>query len=115
MARKVTYQLVDDLDGGEASSTVEFGLDGATYEIDLSETNAQALRDVLARYVAKGRKVGGRRRSGGGRSTNGRSRSTGRTEAPAAEVREWARANGHEVPDRGRVSAEVREAYAAAH
>ncbi len=114
MAQKVQILLVDDLDGGEASSTLEFGLDGVSYEIDLSERNAQALRDTLAPYVAEARKVGGRRRGGTGRSS-GRGHSGGSGEPSAAQVREWARANGHDVPDRGRVSAEVREAYAAAH
>ena len=115
MAQKVQILLVDDIDGGDASETVEFGLDGATYEIDLSESNAQALRDKLAAYISEGRKVSGRRRqsSGGGRTSRGRGASNG--EPAAAEVREWARSNGYEVPDRGRVSADVKEAYAAAH
>ena len=115
MAQKVQILLVDDIDGGEASDTVEFGLDGVTYEIDLSESNAQALRDQLAPYISEGRKVSGRRRQGsaGGRSARGRGSANG--EPAAAEVREWARSNGYEVPDRGRVSAEVKEAYAAAH
>jgi hypothetical protein len=114
VAQKVQILLVDDIDGGEASETVEFGLDGVTYEIDLSEENAQALRNLLAPYQAEARKVGGRRRSGsGGRSSRGRGESNG--EPSAAEVREWARAHGHDVPDRGRVSAEVKEAFAAAH
>lgn len=114
MAQKVQILLVDDIDGGQASETVEFGLDGVTYEIDLSDTNARALRDQLAYYISEGRRVSGRRRAAGGRA-GGRSRSGGGTEATAAEIREWARANGHDVPDRGRVSAEVKEAYAAAH
>jgi hypothetical protein len=114
VAQKVQILLVDDIDGAEASETVEFGLDGVTYEIDLSDTNARALRDQLAPYIAEGRKVSGRRRASGGRAS-GRGRSGGGTEAPAAQIREWARANGYDVPDRGRVSAEVKEAYAAAH
>ena len=114
MAQKVQILLVDDIDGGDASETVEFGLDGVTYEIDLSEGNARALRDQLAPFIAEGRKVGGRRRQGSaGRSSRGRGSSNG--EPSAAEVREWARSNGFQVPDRGRVSAEVKEAFAAAH
>lgn len=107
MAQKVQILLVDDLDGGEAEETVRFGLDGVDYEIDLSAKNAGALRDSLAKYVAEARRVGGRRRTGrktaGGGSTD------------ASTIREWAKANGWQVSDRGRVSAEIREAYAAAH
>jgi len=103
--------LVDDLDGGEASETVEFGLDGTSYEIDLSEANAKKLRDTLAAYIAEGRRLGARRRSARGRAAAARPAGTG----SAAEIREWARSNGFNVPDRGRVSAEVRKAYEAAH
>ncbi|CAA9338463.1 MAG: Histone protein Lsr2 [uncultured Nocardioidaceae bacterium] len=111
--------LVDDLDGNDATETVGFALDGVEYEIDLSEENAAKLRDSLAVYVGHARRTGGRRRSSSSqgetkssRSRNGSSSSDGPS---ASEIREWARANGHTVPDRGRVSAEVREAYAAAH
>lgn len=111
MAQKVNIILVDDIDGSEATETVTFGLDGTTYEIDLNDENAGKLREALATYVGHGRKVGaGPRR---GRRTSSSAAASG---GPSAkEVREWARANGHDVPDRGRVSAEVREAYDAAH
>ncbi len=110
MAQKVHIQLVDDFDGSDASETVAFGLDGATYEIDLNEKHAAKLRDVLAPYVGHARKAGGRKQ--GGR----RSAPAGKGSGPSAkEIREWARDNGWDVPDRGRVAAEVREAYAAAH
>jgi hypothetical protein len=105
MAQKVNIILVDDIDGSEATETISFGLDGTTYEIDLNDKNAAKLRDALATYVGHGRKVGAAPRRGrrtAAASMNGPS---------AKEVREWARANGHDVPDRGRVSAEVREAY----
>ena len=114
MAQKIHVELVDDIDGSPAAETVSFGLDGTQYQIDLSEHNATALREALAPYVGHGRRApggGGRRRSGGGSS----SASAGRGGASAAEIREWARANGWDVPDRGRVSAEVRQAYADAH
>ena len=108
MAQKIHIVLEDDLDGSEATETVSFGLDGTSYEIDLNEKNAAALRDALAIYVGHGRKVGAAPRRG--------RRSAASSAGPSAkEIRDWARANGHEVPDRGRVSAEVREAYAAAH
>ncbi|KAA1419559.1 Lsr2 family protein [Nocardioides humilatus] len=108
MAQRVNIVLVDDIDGSEASETVAFGLDGSSYEIDLNEKNAAKLRDALAGYVGHARKVGGARR---GRSA---------AKAPAGgvsakDVRDWARANGHKVPDRGRIPADVREAYDAAH
>ena len=115
MAQKIHVELVDDIDGSSASETVTFGLDGVQYQIDLSEANATALREALAPYIGHGRRAGsggggGRRRSGG--SSSGSAAQSGPS---AAEIREWARANGWDVPDRGRVSSEVREAYAAAH
>src|SRR3712207_9028086 len=65
MAQKVTVTLVDDLDGGKAEETVGFGLDGVSYEIDLSSSNAGKLRDALADFVASARKAGGRKRGPG--------------------------------------------------
>ena len=104
MAQKVNIVLVDDLDGSEASETVTFGLDGSTYEIDLTKKNAASLRDALAGYVGNARKVTGSRR--GGR------RASAATLGPSArEVRDWARSNGFKVPDRGRIPADVREAF----
>ncbi|GAB3248002.1 histone-like nucleoid-structuring protein Lsr2 [Nocardioides dilutus] len=108
MAQKVHIVLEDDLDGGEATQTVSFGLDGTSYEIDLNDKNAAALRDALARYVGHGRKVAGARR---GR----RSAASSATGHSAKEIRDWARSNGHKVPDRGRIPGEVREAFEAAH
>lgn len=109
MAQKIQVILVDDIDGGEASETVSFALDGVSYEIDLSENNAAELRDSLASWVGHGRRVGGR--SSGRRQ--GRARTGGSNDTAA--VREWARQNGHQVSDRGRVPARVLEAYRAAN
>ncbi len=107
MAQKVNIVLVDDLDGTEATETVTFGLDGTTYEIDLNEANAAQLRDALSGYVGHARKVTS------SRARRGKSAAAG---GPSArELREWARSNGYEVSDRGRVPAEVREAFDAAH
>jgi Lsr2 len=106
MAQRVNVVLVDDLDGNDAEETVTFGLDGVDYEIDLSADNAAELRKTLGRYIDAGRKVGGRKRKGQRAAGGGTS---------AADIRQWARENGWDVPERGRVSAEVREAYAAAH
>ena len=113
MAQRVNVVLVDDLDGDDASETVSFSLDGVDYEIDLNDGNAQALRDSLSRYIEAGRRVAGRKSSGRGR---GRRVAAGGDGGPSAsDIRSWARENGWDVPERGRVSAEVREAYAAAH
>jgi hypothetical protein len=113
MAQRVNVVLVDDIDETEAAETVSFGLDGVQYEIDLSEENADRLREVLAPFIGHARRSGGRRRSG---SPSGRSSAGARSSGPsAAEIRAWARENGYDVPERGRVSAEVREAYDAAH
>ncbi len=113
MAQRVSVVFVDDIDGTEAVGTYSFGLEGTQYEIDLSEANADKLREVLAPFVAHGRKATARRRSSA-RSSNGSAR--GSSAGPsAAEIRAWARAEGHEVSERGRVPAELREAYAAAH
>jgi nucleoid-associated protein Lsr2 len=110
MAQRVNVVLVDDIDGSDASETVGFALDGVDYEIDLSDKHASELRDALSLYVGHGRRTGGRRK--GGRRSSAPS-ATG--DVPAADIRAWARENGWDVPERGRVSAEVREAYAAAN
>lgn len=106
MAQRVQVVLEDDLDGGKADETVTFGLDGSTYEIDLSKKNAAKLRDALAAYVGSGRRVAGRR-GAGSRGARGRSRSA----TDSADIRAWAKENGYEVSERGRISAEVRAAY----
>ena len=108
MAQRVQIMLIDDIDQSEAAETVTFGLDGVTYEIDLSADNAAELRNALSRWVGHARRAGGRRQSGTGTSAS-RGRSNSR--ADLAAVREWARANGHSVSDRGRISASVQEAY----
>jgi hypothetical protein len=108
MAQRVNVVLVDDIDGSDAVETVSFGLDGVDYEIDLSDKHARQLRDALALYVGHGRRATRKR---GGR----RSRGSDSGGASAAEIREWARQNGWDVSERGRVSAEVRAAYEAAN
>jgi hypothetical protein len=121
MAQKVVVSLVDDLDSSEADETVEFGLDGATYEIDLSEANAATLRDRLADYVAHARRSGGRRRSTPASSSSGSRRSSGGGGRAAVDreqnqaIREWARKQGMTVSERGRIPSEVSEAYHKAH
>jgi hypothetical protein len=111
MAKRVHVVLEDDLDGGTADETVSFALDGVSYEIDLSRANAAKLRDALAGYVGHGRRVGAPPRGRARRS--GTPARTDREQLQA--IREWARANGHQVSDRGRIAASVVEAFNAAH
>ncbi|WP_195165883.1 Lsr2 dimerization domain-containing protein [Mycobacteroides abscessus] len=111
MAKKVTVTLVDDVDGeASADETVEFGIDGVSYEIDLSSKNAEKLRNQLSVWVDHARRVSGRRRSRGGSSAPRRSRASIDREQSAA-IREWARKNGHNVSARGRIPAEVVDAF----
>ncbi len=115
MAKKVTVQLVDDLDGtpipeGEGA-TVVFSIDRKSYEIDLSDANQDKLRDALAPFIEAGRVVASASSSSRGRSAS-RPASGGQD---LAAVRAWARKNGHTVSDRGRVPANILEAYAAAN
>jgi len=110
MAKKVTITLIDDFDGeGAADETVEFGLDGVTYEIDLSAKNAGKLRADLKKWADVGRRVGGRRR---GRPATGRRGTIDREQSAA--IREWARRNGHNVSTRGRIPADIIDAFHAA-
>jgi hypothetical protein len=102
VAQKIQILLVDDLDGGEAEGTVRFGLDGVEYEIDLSAEHAGALRNALAPFISAARRspAAGRRPGRGGRRA-------GAGDLDTTEVREWARAQGIEVKDRGRIPGEV--------
>jgi hypothetical protein len=105
MAQRIQTLFIDDLDGGEAAGTVRFSLDGTEYEIDLSEEHAGALHATLAKYVEHARKVGGasRRQVRGGRR--------GADAIDTAKVREWAKEQGIDIKDRGRVPATVVEQY----
>jgi hypothetical protein len=112
MAQKVQVVLVDDLDGGSADETVTFSLDGVSYEIDLSHDNAAALRDAMASYVGHGRRIGSASRRGGSRRSPAGT-STGGTNP--AEIRDWAKREGIEVNERGRISADLLAKFRAAH
>lgn len=110
MALVKTVTVIDDIDGTEGAQTISFALEGVAYEIDLSDEHADELRDALSTYIEHGRRASGRRSSA--------PRSTGRTNASrqlTAKMREWARENGHQVSDRGRLSADIVAAYEAAH
>jgi len=111
VAQKVTVSLVDDLDGAKAEETVEFGLDGKSYEIDLSSGNASKLRDALGAYVAAARRPGGRRRSGGASATAAAARRPSVDREQNQAIRDWARKRGMKVSDRGRIPADVLDAY----
>ncbi|MFD9789735.1 Lsr2 family protein [Streptomyces sp. NPDC059070] len=107
MAQKVQVLLVDDLDGGEADETVTFALDGKTYEIDLTTANADKLRGLLDPYTKSGRRTGGR--AAGGRGKARAVAASGNQDT--AQIRKWAKEQGYNVNDRGRVPADIREAY----
>jgi nucleoid-associated protein Lsr2 len=104
VSSKVLVILEDDVDGGEAAETVEFGIDGTTYAIDLSDSNAKKLRGALDGYINKARKVSGKR-------STSRKASSG---LDLKAVRTWAASNGIELSSRGRVPSSVLEKYRAA-
>jgi len=104
MAQRIQTLLIDDLDGGEAAGTVRFGLDGTEYEIDLSAAHSDELRKALGLYLAHARRAGGMAK------TAARTR-RGNAAVDTAKVRDWAKGQGIEVKDRGRVPADVVEQY----
>lgn len=112
MAQKTVVTLIDDLDGTSSDTiqTVKFGLDGATYEIDLNDANAGTLRDHLAQFIESARRTGGRARRGAGVA---RPTGPGRNREQTQAIRRWAQTNGYEVSDRGRIPASVIEAFEA--
>jgi hypothetical protein len=120
MAQKVQVLLVCDLHDGEVegTETIAFGLDGSSYEIDVCDAHAGQLRDAYAPFVGAGRRAGrgavapAQRRGG-----RGAARSSGGAgdKQRVSEIRDWARKNGHQVNERGRIAATVLQAYEAAH
>lgn len=112
MAQQFLVEMVDDIDGTTAAQTVPFSLDGISYEIDLSEVNAGALRDELARYVAASRRVGGRKvRLAVGQSSTGTPTGGPADRERSRQTRAWAIDNGYEISERGRIPADVISAY----
>jgi hypothetical protein len=111
VAQKIQTLFIDDIDGGAAEGTVRFALDGTEYEIDLNSKHTGELRSALGKYVSHARKVGSARR--GGRSAGRGGRGAG-SMLNTTEIRNWARAQGIEIKDRGRVPAEVVAKYQAA-
>lgn len=107
MVQKIQTLTVDDIDGSDAEGTVRFGLDGRNYEIDLNVQHSQELRSALSKYVSHARRVGGPARRA----------ARGRTSAPPAdttEIRTWAREQGYDIKDRGRVPADITAKFIAA-
>ncbi|MEV0805598.1 Lsr2 family protein [Micromonospora sp. NPDC050200] len=110
MAKQIIHKLVDDLDGGDADETVKFALDGVQYEIDLSNSNADKLREAFGPYMTSGTRVG---RGGvvvGGRAARGRGGATADREQNKA-IRAWAKKSGKEISDRGRIPQEIVDEY----
>lgn len=118
MAQQMRVELIDDLDGATADETITFGLDGATYEIDLSQANAADLRKSLADFVDHGKRVGRHKPATKGTQTKAAKPSarTTRDERERTQaIRTWARAAGHTVSDRGRIPAHIVDAYNRTH
>ena len=102
MVQKRIVELIDDLDGGSAEESINFGLDGKLYELDLSSNNADALRGLLAPYISAGRRSVGARAAG---------QPSPAADVDSAAVRQWALANGYAINSRGRIPAPIVTAY----
>ena len=110
MAREMKVVLTDDIDGSEAAETVRFGLDQGTYEIELSDENAEKMRAAFAPYIAKARRVAATQRAGRPRRSSG-----GQDGNLNAKIREWAKEQGKQVSERGRISQAIIDEYHEAH
>ncbi|RIJ76888.1 Lsr2 family protein [Nakamurella silvestris] len=116
MAQHTTVELVDDLTGGKASTTVAFGLDGSSYEIDLNKRNEAALRKILTEFVGAAREV---KEGPAPKATPAPARPRARKASVPAEdrkdklgaIRVWAEQNGVQVATRGRISADVQKQF----
>lgn len=103
MAQKIRIYLIDDIDGTDATETINFALEGVNYEIDLNDKHTSELREAFDKWVKHARRISGRRTRRTGAARAGSS--------DAGKIREWARANGYEISERGRIPAGIREAY----
>jgi hypothetical protein len=114
VAERIVRQLIDDIDGSEipdgGGESIEFSVRGVTYHIDLSTVNVTKFEKALKPYVDVAMKVGNSRGRRVKATSNGKS-----SPEQLTAIREWARKNGHAVSDRGRIKAEVVEAFGAAH
>lgn len=103
MAQKVIIHLIDDLDGSDATQTVQFGYEGVEYTIDLSDANAANLRTILTEHAQVARRTSGRRKTSSNNPVPKNS--------DAAQMREWLRSAGHEISDRGRIPNDLVKLY----
>jgi Lsr2 len=113
VAQKIQTLFIDDIDGGEAEGTIRFALDGTEYEIDLNAKHSEELRSALGKYVGHARKTADTARRGG-RPAGRTARTASSSSLNTTEIRSWARANGFEIKDRGRVPADLVAKYQAA-
>jgi hypothetical protein len=111
MAKRTIEVFHDDLDGSEGASTVKFGLDGKSYEIDLSEPHEKELRKALEKYVGAATQVSVHNAASTGRRKYG----TGPVRRDTKHIREWLRSQGVEISDRGRIPTDLMNRYNAAH
>lgn len=116
MAQKIQVMLIDDLDGGEAAETITFAVDGTSYEVDLSDKNADKFRKAIKPFVENGRRKGKQtgRTTAGPRGTS-RTASNVSKKAGTEEIRQWAKQQGLTVADRGRIAANIVKQYEDAH
>lgn len=129
MAQRVLVRLIDDIDDSEASQTVSFALDGASYEVDLNDDHADELRAALDKFVQAGRRISGKPRPVSGKASAGKASSpkgfaggtapsSGKVAAGKPDnnaIRTWARENGYTLGDKGRIAASIVQAYEEAH
>lgn len=109
-----TTELVDDIDGSPATTTIEFGVGGKSYIIDLSEANAAAFNEALAPYIEHARRAPTNKRSNARKSRSSSAAARAKREK-TAQIRAWATANGHTIAKRGQLSQDIVAAYEAAH
>jgi hypothetical protein len=109
LARETITKLIDDIDGSVATETVAFGLDGYSYQIDLSAKNAKKLRSELAPYLERGHRVTGRAVAPGRAGRRGRATVGDKDQNKA--IREWAMRKGMDVALRGRIRQDIIDEY----
>ncbi|WP_216695331.1 histone-like nucleoid-structuring protein Lsr2 [Dietzia psychralcaliphila] len=112
MAQQFHVRYIDDIDGtdlGDKSNAISFAFEGKEYSIDLSDENAEAFRAAVAPYIEAGHRVTG------SKTKTARKATTKTASGDTKAIREWARTNGYDVSDRGRIPADVMESYAAAN
>lgn len=114
MRKEITdVQLIDDIDGSPATTTIEFSVGGKNYVIDLSEANAAAFNEALAPYIEHARRA--RRGPANKRKSRSSSEAARVKRQKNAEIRAWALENGVTVSKRGQLGQDTIAAYEAAH